>query len=327
MNILFLILISVTSGAIGAWFISRYAYKLGLIDTPNDRSSHTMPTPRGGGVGILLAFVIAAFIATPPVFYWLPAVVISLVSFFDDKLNLTPKTRLVFQFASAFVALIPLFDPTSSILFQSTILLVCLSVVIVGTANFYNFMDGINGIAGLTGAVGFTLLAVFSLENGHNSQALMMFSLSLSCIGFLPFNIPSAKVFMGDVGSILLGFVFALSVSYLSNSIMQFLALSGGLFPFYADTLSTLFVRWRDGEKLSQAHRRHLYQIMANQMNILHWKVSLGYAVLQGIIGVVCLKLLVIGWIWVTLFLGSAFTFWCMVMFWIRRVYEPKNTI
>lgn len=302
--------------------MSLYACHLGLIDVPNARSSHALPTPRGGGVGILLAFVTASLFSGISHFLWLSAACISIISFFDDKLNLSPGLRLLLQFSAAATALFPLLYPAPVDLLLKVLLLVFFSVFIVGTANFYNFMDGINGIAGLTGFVAFLLLTLHAQVNGNSSHALVLLAVSFACLGFLPFNIPSARVFMGDVGSILLGFFFALSVIMLASSITEFLALAGCLFPFYADTLATLYVRWRSGERLSQAHRRHLYQLLANQMGLPHWKVSLGYTSLQAVIGFVCLKLSTVGAMQLCLFLGTTFTAWCLMMAYIRRRTE-----
>jgi Fuc2NAc and GlcNAc transferase len=96
---------------------------------------------------------------------------------------------------------------------------------------------------------------------------------------------PKAKVFMGDVGSILLGFVFAAMVVMLSKSFLDFVCLAGFLFPFYADELTTMAVRIRDRENLLRPHRRHIYQLLANEMGIDHWKVSVGYGALQLVVG------------------------------------------
>jgi Fuc2NAc and GlcNAc transferase len=104
-------------------------------------------------------------------------------------------------------------------------------------------------------------------------------------MGFIPFNIPKARVFMGDVGSILLGFVFAGIVVMLSRTFLEFVCLSALLFPFYADEWVTMAVRIRDGESLLKPHRRHLYQLLANEMGIEHWKVSAGYGILQIAVG------------------------------------------
>jgi len=91
---------------------------------------------------------------------------------------------------------------------------------------------------------------------------------------------------MGDVGSILLGFVFSGMVVYLSHDVLDFICLSSFLFPFYADELTTMTVRLKDGEHLTKAHRRHLYQLLANECNILHWKISAGYGLFQFLIGI-----------------------------------------
>ncbi len=101
------------------------------------------------------------------------------------------------------------------------------------------------------------------------------------CLGFLPFNFPRARVFMGDVGSIFLGFVFASFVVRLSVTINIFLCLIMFLSTFYADAVITIYYRWRRGENLMQAHRSHLYQYLSNELKIPHWKVTLLYAVVQ----------------------------------------------
>ena len=118
------------------------------------------------------------------------------------------------------------------------------------------------------------------------SLLLLSGSMGFVCLGFLPFNMPKARVFMGDVGSILLGFVYAGLVVGLSHSLNDFVVLCSFLFPFYADELTTEYVRLRDGESLLKPHRRHVYQLLANEMGIAHWKVSVGYGVVQLIVGV-----------------------------------------
>lgn len=129
----------------GAWFMSRFAYRFGLIDIPNDRSSHVLPTPRGGGIGILTAFLIVSMYLRLPFYTWLPALLLAVVSFFDDRLNLTPRTRLMFQFIATFMAVaVPLFS------LQQTwpalvIITILLTIYLAGTANFYNFMGVYSG--------------------------------------------------------------------------------------------------------------------------------------------------------------------------------------
>ena len=167
------------------------------------------------------------------------------------------------------------------------LLMFLLTLFIVGTANYYNFMDGIDGIAGITGVIGFGLLTFYSYSFTENSSiSVLSLCLSLCCLGFLPFNFPRARVFMGDAGSILLGFIFAAIVILLSRSVTDFICLSSFLFPFYADEITTEFRRLRDGEKIWIAHRKHFYQLLANEYAIPHWKISLGYGIGQLLVGI-----------------------------------------
>jgi UDP-N-acetylmuramyl pentapeptide phosphotransferase/UDP-N-acetylglucosamine-1-phosphate transferase len=96
---------------------------------------------------------------------------------------------------------------------------------------------------------------------------------------------PKAKVFMGDVGSILLGFVFGVFVYNITTTPLDFLIFASLLFPFYIDELSTMTIRMKNGERLTVAHRKHLYQILVNENNMAHWQVSLLYGVVQCGIG------------------------------------------
>jgi len=169
---------------------------------------------------------------------------------------------------------------------RSVGIIVCLFIFlvlfIVATANYYNFMDGINGLAGLTGLIGFSCLGAFALLEGKDHNwAAAAFGLAAACLGFLPFNFPRARVFMGDVGSTLLGFLFAAWVLWFSESIGEFIVLSSFIFPFYVDEISTLIVRIKQGETPTRAHRRHIYQILANQAGIPHGTVTAIYGLIQ----------------------------------------------
>lgn len=255
---------------------------------------------------------------------WLPATCLSLVSFFDDRLDLSPRARLLFQFGAA--AIVVLGAGFNEFSFLSLIYIPFWLLFIVGTANFYNFMDGINGIAGIAGVVGFGLSAVFArMADADSAVFFLSLAMSAACAGFLPFNLPKARVFMGDVGSILLGFVFAVFTFTLAKDLGSFLCFLAFMFPFYADTLTTLFVRWKDREKLSHAHRRHLYQVLANERAFPHWLVSCGYGFVQLVVGATML------WAWnlgfwvqlVVLVLYSVlfFGFTC----WIRKNVAVSN--
>lgn len=326
MENLILYIICLILGGAGAWIIGKYALKLGLVDLPNERSSHANPTPKGGGIGILAAFVFASLFLEIPLNFWLPATFLALLSFFGDKVELSPKFRLPVQFTAALIIFVPGLFSNSFINFCPLSPVFCLlpfSIFIVGTANFYNFMDGINGIAGITGVVGFGLIAFYTFLSGTDSFFVTLaVCMSLSCLGFLPFNMPKAKVFMGDVGSILLGFVFAGMVVLLSKSFLDFVCLAAFLFPFYADELTTMVVRLRDEENLTRPHRRHLYQLLANEMGIAHWKVSTGYGLLQLTVGVSVLLMRPYGLLMIILLLGLYLVGFAFFGFHIRRGLE-----
>jgi len=140
----------------------------------------------------------------------------------------------------------------------------------------------------------------------------------------LLFNMPKAKVFMGDVGSILLGFSFAAIVVILSKSPLDFVCLAGFLFPFYADELTTMAVRIRNGENLLRPHRKHLYQLLANEKGIAHWKVSMGYGLLQLFIGVAVIRIRPVGLVAVIVLLGVCFLGFSLFGFSVRRSVERK---
>ena len=289
-------------GGAGAWFISRYGPVLGLVDVPNHRSSHAIPTPKGGGVGVAVAYIVACLLLEIPFTFWLPVAFIALFSFFGDRVDMLPRLRLPVQFAAAFFFLM-----TPHSFMNSPFYLFPMAVFVTGTANFYNFMDGINGIAGITGAVGFGLLAFFSLSSGADAVfTTLCICLALSCLAFLPFNIPGARVFMGDVGSILLGFIFGGMTVILSKDFLDFICVAAFLFPFYADELTTMYVRVKDGEDITAPHRRHLYQLLANEKGIRHWKVSVGYGLVQLFVGVSVLTMKPFGFL-VVLSLLTAF--------------------
>ncbi len=286
-----IICMSLMLGALGAWLIYNYGNEWGIIDIPNERSSHTKIIPKGGGIGILAAFVCGGLTIGTPKSLLFSSFVVSIISFYGDRIDIKPKIRLAVQLICSTIFLILLFSALK-VHYAAYTLMIPLAVFISGTANFYNFMDGINGIAGITGIVAFLLLAIWEYINGLGGEYVALsITMMAACLGFLPFNIPNARVFMGDVGSILLGFVFACIVVSLSCSFFDFICLCGFLFPFYADELTTMSIRIKNGDSLHRPHRKHIYQLLANDYGIAHWKISLGYGIAQLIIGVFILIL------------------------------------
>jgi len=151
-------LLAVVLGALGAFLVSRIGWRLGLVDQPTTRSSHSRATPKGGGVGMAAAFLVTAVGLQLPIAFWLPLGAMAGLSLRGDQVEISPKLRLPAQFILMGILVIG----TGEGIYQDIprILIAFFWIVfIVGTANFCNFMDGINGISGISGAVGFGLLA------------------------------------------------------------------------------------------------------------------------------------------------------------------------
>ena len=283
-------------GALGAWTVKKLGGSYGLMDQPGYRSSHKRPTPKGGGIGIVCAFVVVSLFNAIPISLWGPAVIISLIGLVDDRIELSKSKRLLMQVACALVVLWgtrPFFGPTAIPLSLS---ITIGTLFIVGTANFFNFMDGINGMAGISAATGFSLLALYGvLTDAPVIFILIELCMVAACIGFLPFNLPHAKVFMGDTGSVFLGFLFA-AIAWQSNTtLIGAVSCAAFFFLIYADAMTTFVIRIVQGDQIWVAHRRHLYQVLVNELGLPHWKVSLGYGITQVLIGVIVIALQKIG--------------------------------
>lgn len=262
------------------YIIKNYAIKKSLIADVNERSSHTAPTPHGGGIAIALTWfagLIYLYIyemIEPNLFYALMmGAVISAVSYADDLFELSPKVRLLVQSGVAVGGLVSLggleaidfgfFTVENQILTN-----VFAFFMIVWFINLYNFLDGIDGYAG--GEALFLAIAGLVLFGGEHFIVL-----AVSVFGFLLWNWHRAKIFMGDVGSTLLGYTVAIFTIYYANESSQNLWIWIILFGlFWFDATLTLFRRYKNGEKLSQAHRKHAYQRLT-QNGWSHSKVTI----------------------------------------------------
>lgn len=251
------------------WAMIILLRRSGRLDHPNERSSHTMPVPRGGGAAILVAFVLAlsAIVLTggwsdPPLGVALLAALfmLALVSWIDDRQPLPWRLRLSVQFAAVSAVSATLLG--SSGLSLST-LVVAAPIIITGwlwVINLTNFMDGIDGIVGvemIVFAVG-SALCLYLVDAMPGLVALALV-LAAATAGFLCWNWPPAKIFLGDVGSIPLGFLIGFFMVQLAAHGLWGAALALPAI-FLADASLTLFARWRRGEKVTQAHRSHFYQ-------------------------------------------------------------------
>lgn len=253
--------------------VLRYA-RSRLIDQVTARSSHSCPTPRGGGLGLIFA-LLATWLASSALDGALPPAAaaiaaIAALGWWDDHADLPARLRLALQFLLAGAALWCV-----GITQQASLGGFALSaqpwlagaIAVVGTVwlvNLYNFMDGIDGIAAGQGVVAAIASALLLRQAGADLGWISLaWATAGACLGFLWWNRPTARIFMGDVGSTALGLVFAtLVVAQVRAGIGLDLALLP-LSPFILDATCTLARRaWRR-ERLTQAHRSHLYQRLA----------------------------------------------------------------
>lgn len=247
------------------------ATRRGMLDLPGERQSHSDPTPTGGGIGIVIALVMVSLGAmqTGPVsrawvFVVLPGMVLlSLVGWLDDQRPLSTHLRFFVQLTVSF-ALLAYLKATGQLTDWPLILLG--GAVCVWVMNFYNFMDGSHGMAGFQGVfAGLFLGVIFLLENSP-ALAVPAFLLAACCIGFLPLNFPVPRVFMGDSGSVPLGFALAaLMVLGLADHALSLPLALLVLSVFMTDSTLTLLSRIFRGEQWYTAHKQHNYQRLIAQ--------------------------------------------------------------
>ncbi|MFW3372436.1 MraY family glycosyltransferase [Aliarcobacter butzleri] len=261
------------------YFIKNYMIKKSLVASVNERSSHTVPTPHGGGIAIAITWFIGLFYLyfigqiEENLFYALLfGAVISIVSFFDDIYELSPKLRLIIQaivaigglyFLGGFETLtFGIFDIQNPIFTN-----IFAFFMIIWFINLYNFLDGINGYAGSESL--FLAVAGFILFGGNHFLVL-----AVAVLGFLYWNWNKAKIFMGDVGSTLLGYNVAIFTIYYANqeptNFWIWIILFG---VYWFDATLTLIRRKLNKERLSQAHKKHAYQRLT-QAGWSHYKVT-----------------------------------------------------
>lgn len=255
----------------------RVADRFNIIDKPNLRSSHTNITLRGGGIVFLFgAWLYASFFGFEHGWFLLGLTFIGLVSFVDDIHSLPDSARLVVQFMAMFL----MFYQFGILNWHDWWMVLIALVVCVGIINAYNFMDGINGITGGYSLAVLAPMIYLNFKDGFMDMSYLYVT-GLSLLVFCFFNFrKKAKCFAGDVGSISIAFIllFALGKLILNTgdfAYIVFLAVYG------ADAILTICHRIQLHESLGEAHRKHAYQLMANELKMPHVEVSLIYMVLQ----------------------------------------------
>jgi UDP-N-acetylmuramyl pentapeptide phosphotransferase/UDP-N-acetylglucosamine-1-phosphate transferase len=316
LNLSLLIIVIFSLGLLSfvlTFLIKQFAFRNKMFDIPNERSLHDKPTPKGGGVAIVITWYIGisilcfyGIIERNLYFALMTGIMLATVSLLDDIKGLKPYIRLIVHFLTAILAfyflegLRPLVLPQFHINYNYIVYPLAI-IGMVWFINLFNFMDGVDGFASVEVI---TICSVLFVMSGNLANILL-----ISCIaGFLFWNWPKAKIFMGDVGSTQLGFILVVLGIYFHNiykfSILNWIML---LSPFWFDATLTLYRRWRNGEKLSEAHRKHVYQRIVqsgfSHLKVIMWLIAINCFVLLMILIYREFKFLQIPLFFLTLFL------------------------
>ena len=270
-----LVLSLVLTGA-AAW----YARRRGMLAIPDERSSHVSAVPSGGGLGIVLSWVLVSvgLLGEIAPAFWqtgiLPAaIILAAVGWIDDYRPLSARLRFSVQLG---VSLYLLALASGTGLLNTVTVLALAGLWLLWIANLYNFMDGSHGMAGSQGVFSGLVLGWLFSQGGETGMSLVSLMVAASCLGFLPWNLAKNRVFMGDVASVPLGFAFAALCLYgvgrgIFGASLAVLVLA----VFIVDASLTLFGRVLRGERWYTAHRQHLYQRLIASGRSHHWVLAL----------------------------------------------------
>jgi len=272
------LVLDVAIAAIGTWLARRYALRRELVDQPGERRSHQVPTPRGGGIGIVVSLLLSLG--------WLAVVhpahaamllstatgvaLVAGIGWIDDHRPLSPWPRLLVQAVAALLLAWGIHSEGGR-----AVTLVLAFVAAMALANVWNFMDGIDGLAASQALLA---AAAYGLLAGPGPVGCLAFGLAAACLGFLPFNLPRARIFLGDVGSGTLGYALAALAAWLAlgegnaRGVLLLLPLSA----FLIDASLTLAARAAGGQRWWLPHTEHAYQYWARRGS--HRNVTLAYA-------------------------------------------------
>lgn len=292
---------------ITCWIIVRQG---NILDTPNQRSSHTTPTATIGGVAIVLTFFLGMgiiyFVANETMIisqffkgFIFSSLLIAGMSLYDDYKQKPMILRLLTQIIAIILVMVfgIIINHIDIVFLKGTSLGIGSYFItllwILGLTNAYNFMDGLDGMAAGNAVIAATFLGIISFSQGSNFTYIVCYTLISGTAGFLVFNFPKGKLFMGDVGSTFLGFTFAtlaIIASLYDNAHTSLLVVPLLLFHFIYDTFFTFIYRLFRRENVFQAHRTHLYQLF-NQLGFSHIKVTFFYCVVGFFQGLGAMKM------------------------------------
>ena len=300
-------------------FYFKVADKYNIIDKPNERSSHTRITLRGGGVifyfGALVYFLTSGF-EYP--WFMLALTFVAIISFIDDIRSTSQKLRLVFHFS----AMALMFYQWGLFSLSWWWIIIAL-IICIGIINAYNFMDGINGITGGYSLVVLLSLAYINEEVTPFVEQDLIYTVIMSVLVFCFFNFrKKARCFAGDVGSVSIAFIllFLLGKLIIQTGDFSWIIL---LSVYGVDSVLTIFHRLMLHENIGLPHRKHLYQLMANELRIPHVAVSVIYMVLQFLLVAGLLWLPVDHWVYFFTVIGGLAVIYIICMY---RYYPLHET-
>ncbi len=294
-----LLVLAISSFLISIWltFAIKKYFSQTLLDIPNERSSHSQPIPRGGGLGFIITFAITSTIGfcfiesiIPSLFFWIALIPLIVVGILDDLQGMPALTRYLSQFSCAciIVAYFGAFPQPWLMQLGLAGHIIAIALTIIGITamiNFYNFMDGIDGLVAGCSVIQLCFLAIY-----FNQPLLWLLVAAL--IGFLYWNWSPAKIFMGDVGSTFLGAIITIALLNHDGEPNKAWSALVIILPLVGDAIYTLVRRFLNGKNLFQAHREHLYQRLG--------KSNLTYAQITNIYILVNLLIVII-----TYYLGN----------------------
>lgn len=294
-----------TSLCLLAWLLRSGRARRWALDQPNDRSLHSAPTPRVGGLGIVVGVLLATVLLGQELLAGL-VLLLAAVSWFDDRGHVSILVRLGAQFLATIVWVVVQVPDDWLLAFAATLALVWM-------ANVFNFMDGSDGLAGGMAVLGFGACGAAASLTGAGALGLLAFSVAAAALGFLVLNFAPARVFMGDAGSVPLGFLaggigFTGWLQDAWPAWFPLLVFS----PFVADASATLLKRILRRERFWRAHRDHYYQRLV-RMGWSHRRLALVEYAVMSASGISALGLLHAGvvfqvlglLVWLAIYAGS----------------------
>lgn len=270
-----------------------YALKKNIIDNPNERSSHSIPTPRGGGVAVVVSYILGVMLLIYLDYLSqqigltliVSGFIVALLGFLDDHGHINSMLRLAIHFMVAIGVVVSLGGFSEVKIFNNFLLGFSANIIavlfLIWLLNLYNFMDGINGIASVEAITTLMSMSVIYFIFNLQLNIEILWLLSACAFGFLLWNFPKAKIFMGDACSGFLGLTLGiLALIALKENLALFCAWIICLGVFIVDATFTLIRRVSSGYKMYDAHRSHSYQILSRKWGS-HTPVTLAVAAIN----------------------------------------------